>query len=87
MGEINRVLTHGGVTIFETPNPDNFHVATSAFYKDPTHNKPIPKELTGHLLQYHGFEDIKTHPMHPFPETMHIFEDSEVARRFNQKTL
>lgn len=37
-----RVLMPGGLLIVETPNPENIHVATSNFYLDPTHVRPIP---------------------------------------------
>jgi len=81
--EIYRVLTHGGSVILETPNPENIHVATHMFYRDPTHKTPVPKELSNHLLEFHGFTQIKVHPVHPFEETMRVPEDSEVAKRFN----
>ncbi len=81
--EIYRVLTHGGSVILETPNPENIHVATHMFYRDPTHKTPVPKELSRHLLEFHGFTEIKVHPLHPFEDTMHVPEDSEVAKRFN----
>lgn len=81
--EIYRVLTHGGSVILETPNPENIHVATHMFYRDPTHNTPVPKELSSHLLEFHGFTAIKVHPVHPFEETMRVPEESEVAKRFN----
>lgn len=81
--EIYRVLTHGGSVILETPNPENIHVATHMFYRDPTHKTPVPKELSSHLLKFHGFKEIKVHPVHPFEETMHVPEESEVAKRFN----
>ncbi|MGD9826999.1 methyltransferase domain-containing protein [Desulfobacter sp.] len=81
--EIYRVLTHGGSVILETPNPENIHVATHMFYRDPTHKTPVPKELSTHLLKFHGFKEIKVHLVHPFEETMRVPEDSEVAKRFN----
>jgi O-antigen chain-terminating methyltransferase len=81
--EIYRVLTHGGSVILETPNPENIHVATHMFYRDPTHKTPVPKELSSHLLEFHGFTEIKVHPVHPFEDTMRVPEDSEVAKRFN----
>ena len=81
--EIYRVLTHGGSVILETPNPENIHVATHIFYRYPTHETPIPKELSSHLLGFHGFTEITIHPVHPFEDTMRVPEDSEVAKRFN----
>jgi len=81
--EIYRVLTYGGSVILETPNPENIHVATHMFYRDPTHKTPVPKELSSHLLEFHGFTQITVHPVHPFENTMRVPEDSEVAKRFN----
>ncbi|MCC6068767.1 class I SAM-dependent methyltransferase [Ferrovum sp. PN-J185] len=37
-----RILMPGGILIVETPNPENLHVATTNFYLDPTHIRPIP---------------------------------------------
>ena len=37
-----RVLVPGGILIVETPNPECLQVATSNFYLDPTHIRPIP---------------------------------------------
>ena len=40
--ESKRILKPGGLLILETPNPENLHVATTNFYLDPTHVRPIP---------------------------------------------
>jgi glycosyltransferase involved in cell wall biosynthesis/2-polyprenyl-3-methyl-5-hydroxy-6-metoxy-1,4-benzoquinol methylase len=83
MGEIYRTLTYDGIVLLETPNPENIFVAANMFYRDPTHQRPIPKELAEHLLDYHGFSNTKVHPLHPFPQEMHLPEDNELTRRFN----
>ena len=83
IAQIYRVLSCNGIVMIETPNPENVNVATHMFYRDPTHKKPIPKELTEHLLNYNGFTDITVHPMHPFPKKMHLPEENELSRRFN----
>jgi O-antigen chain-terminating methyltransferase len=54
--EAFRVLTPGGLLILETPNPENFRVATLTFHLDPTHNRPIPPDLMDFLALYNGFE-------------------------------
>ncbi len=54
-----RVLRDGGLLILETPNPENIFVASSHFYLDPTHIRPIPPKLLEFLVKYHGFENIK----------------------------
>lgn len=53
--EALRVLKPGGLLIMETPNPENIFVATSNFYLDPTHKRPIPSQLLSFLTEYHGF--------------------------------
>lgn len=57
--EALRVLQPGGLLILETPNPENITVATSSFYIDPTHEKPIPAPLLSFVAEYHGFERVK----------------------------
>lgn len=50
-----RVLKPAGLLILETPNPDNLLVATSEFYTDPTHQRPVPASLLQFLVQQSGF--------------------------------
>lgn len=50
-----RVLTPSGLLILETPNPENLVVASSSFYMDPTHIKPIPPDLLAFVTEYAGF--------------------------------
>ena len=57
--EAQRVLLDGGILILETPNPENIKVATSSFYIDPTHTKPIPHELLSFLPDFFGFKRTK----------------------------
>jgi SAM-dependent methyltransferase len=57
--EAYRVLTPGGILILETPNPENITVATSSFYLDPTHQRPIPPLLLSFVGEYAGFERVK----------------------------
>jgi len=58
--ETLRILKPGGLLIMETPNPENFIVATRNFYLDPTHRRPIPSQLLSFLVEYYGFSRIKT---------------------------
>jgi SAM-dependent methyltransferase len=57
--ESARVLKPGGLLILETPNPENLRVASTSFYLDPTHERPLPPDLLKFLAQYYGFARIK----------------------------
>ncbi|MDY6523620.1 class I SAM-dependent methyltransferase [Acinetobacter faecalis] len=59
IAEAFRVLKPGGLLIMETPNPENIVVATSSFYIDPTHQRPIPPVLLSFLSEYVGFARVK----------------------------
>ncbi len=54
-----RSLKPGGLLILETPNPENPGVGASTFFRDPTHDKPIPPELLSFLCEYTGFARVK----------------------------
>ncbi len=58
--EALRVLKPAGLLILETPNPENLAVGTSAFYLDPTHNKPLPPALLSFAAEFVGFHRVKT---------------------------
>lgn len=66
--EALRVLVPGGLLILETPNPENLVVGTSAFYLDPTHQRPIPPQLLGFLPEYAGFKRSKIIRLQESPE-------------------
>jgi O-antigen chain-terminating methyltransferase len=57
--QAHRVLVPGGLLIMETPNPDNMQVATSNFYLDPSHIKPIPSKLLSFVTEHTGFARTK----------------------------
>jgi SAM-dependent methyltransferase len=50
-----RALQPGGLLIMETPNPENLVVATSGFYMDPSHLRPIPPMLLEFVVGFAGF--------------------------------
>ncbi len=52
LAQIHRVLAPGGVVVLETPNPENVTVATTTFYLDAEHLRPIPPTL----LEFHARE-------------------------------
>jgi SAM-dependent methyltransferase len=60
VAEAKRVLRPGGLLIMETPNPENLIVGASAFYLDPTHQRPLPPDLLAFLPAQAAFARIKT---------------------------
>ena len=59
VAECHRVLKPGGVLIMETPNPENFMVATHNFYLDPPPLRTIPPDLLAFVPEYLGYESVK----------------------------
>ena len=59
VSEALRVLKPGGILILETPNPENLFVATSSFYLDPTHVRPLPPMLLSFLAEHKGFASVQ----------------------------
>lgn len=68
--ESHRVLKPGGLLIMETPNPENFLVATQNFYLDPTHVRPIPPDLLAFVPEFFGFESVKVLRLQESPEVL-----------------
>ena len=54
-----RAIRHGGLLIFETPNPENLIIASSSFYLDPTHKRPLPPALLSFLVGLRGFDEVE----------------------------
>lgn len=63
--ECHRVLTPGGVVIFETPNPENIHVGSLSFYYDPSHLHPLPPDVLAFAIENRGFEKVDILRLHP----------------------
>ena len=61
-------LVPGGVLILETPNPSNVTVGSSAFWRDPTHLRPIESSYLAFLVQDRGFVSVETRFLHPTPQ-------------------
>lgn len=66
--ECHRVLTPGGFTLFETPNPENLVVGTHNFYMDPSHLHPIPPALLDFTMNACGFSKTEVKRLHPLDE-------------------
>lgn len=63
--EAHRVLAPGGRIVIETPNPDSIHVATSLFWLDPTHRRPVPHLLMELILEALAFKVEGVRGLHP----------------------
>lgn len=71
MREIQRVLVPGGLLIGEVPNAENLTVASSTFWIDPTHNRPLFPGLLRFLAQESGFDRVDglySTPLRPVPD-------------------
>ena len=54
-----KALKPGGILIIEMPNSENIEVASSSFWLDPSHLRPIPVAFLTFLFQEHGFYRYK----------------------------
>ena len=60
-----RVLKPGGLLIVETPNPTNVVVGAAAFYRDPSHLRPIHPDYLQFLARESGFVAPELRFLHP----------------------
>jgi SAM-dependent methyltransferase len=60
VGEVARVLSPGGVALFETPNPASFATHVQSFWRDPTHIRPVPEAALSFAARTAGLivEDV-----------------------------
>jgi len=85
LDETVRMLTSGGVAIFETPNPRNVLVGSHTFYLDPTHRNPIPSAVMRFLAEARGLCRVQILELHPYPKAARVQDaDLDVAKRFNE---
>ncbi len=77
-------LRPGGVLILETPNPTNLVVGAAAFYRDPSHLRPVHPDYMRFLAADAGFTEVEIRFLHPRPE----FDQLDVAAddRLGQET-
>lgn len=69
--EALRALRPGGLLILETPNPDNIISASSGFFVDPTHLRPLPDVLLKFVMDYYGFARTKVLRLQ---ESTHLYD-------------
>lgn len=73
-------LRPGGTLIFETPNPTNIVVGTSAFYLDPTHRNPLHPELLRFLVEARGFVDVEVRYLHASRDSAFALPDDDAPQ-------
>jgi 2-polyprenyl-3-methyl-5-hydroxy-6-metoxy-1,4-benzoquinol methylase len=61
-------LVPGGLLAVETPNPQCLATLATAFYADPTHQRPLPASLLRFYFEEAGFGGIEVHPLSPASE-------------------
>lgn len=79
VNESLRVLKPAGILILETPNTENLFIGSSAFYLDPTHQRPIPSELLKFVSDFSGFKRSKILYLNEDPN----MQNSQNLRLFN----
>jgi SAM-dependent methyltransferase len=67
LDETVRVLTSGGVAIFETPHPQNAPVGSHNFYLDPTHRHPLPSAIIKFMAEHRGLYRVQICALHSYP--------------------
>lgn len=82
-----RALRPGGLLLFETPNPTNVVVGSSAFYIDPTHRNPLHPEFLRFLLSARGFVDVELRFLHPASDIPLPGPDEEAVRSASLEKL
>lgn len=76
-------LRRGGVLAIETPNPACLAIFASHFYLDPTHERPVPRELLQFYMEEAGMGFIEFHELSPAVESMP--EIAELPAGFRQR--
>jgi SAM-dependent methyltransferase len=85
LDEVVRVLSPGGIAIFETPNPGNVLVGSNTFYYDLTHRNPIPAPTLQFMAEARGLCHVQIEYLHPASVALHFPNDEwEGAPRLNE---
>ena len=62
-----RVLKHGGIILFETPNPRNLIVGANTFYIDPSHKHPLNPATVSFFAEWCGYKQIQYIDANSYP--------------------
>jgi 2-polyprenyl-3-methyl-5-hydroxy-6-metoxy-1,4-benzoquinol methylase len=63
-------LRRGGVLAIETPNPECLAIFATYFYLDPTHTRPVPRQLLEFYMEESGIGSIEVHEISPAVESI-----------------
>jgi SAM-dependent methyltransferase len=66
--ESYRVLAAGGLLMIETPNAESIAMASTDFWRDPSHLAPRHPAALTVLAREHGFALEELRAIHPFPD-------------------
>jgi SAM-dependent methyltransferase len=83
LSEIFRVLKPGGLFIAETPNSTNLSVASSTFWIDPTHIRPLHPEVLRFLLSQAGFVHTTFRFINPLQERIDSTRNKQLNHLLN----
>ncbi|HTA45875.1 MAG TPA: class I SAM-dependent methyltransferase [Bryobacteraceae bacterium] len=78
-----RSLRRGGVLAMETPNPDCLAIFATYFYLDPTHTRPVPRQLLEFYMEEAGIGFIEVHELSPAVDA--IPEIAELPEGFRKR--
>jgi 2-polyprenyl-3-methyl-5-hydroxy-6-metoxy-1,4-benzoquinol methylase len=76
-------LRRGGVLAIETPNPECLAIFATYFYLDPTHTRPVPRQLLEFHMEESGLGSIEIHELSPAVESMP--ELAELPENFRKR--
>jgi len=83
--EAVRALKPGGLLIIETPDPANLTTASHHFWRDPSHQRPVPMSLLELIYDYFGLTIVERLHLNRPPGTERLpFNELEVVRRLNE---
>jgi len=63
-------LRRGGVLAIETPNPECLAIFATYFYLDPTHTRPVPRQLLEFYMEESGIGFIEVQELSPAIESI-----------------
>lgn len=68
----HKALRDGSPLVLISPNGCSVFVLTQAFYRDPTHVKPVHPDTLSFLLESQGFRELQVIPYEPVPPELQL---------------